>query len=69
MNDSYLADDDFSGVQSVADIQKLLSEAQTPGPSKYHFGAAGADAGGDGFDDVIDQEIDGELLGGRPSAA
>jgi hypothetical protein len=37
MNDSYLADDDYSGVQSVEDIQALLSEAQTPGPSKYNF--------------------------------
>jgi hypothetical protein len=42
MNDSYLADDDYSGVQSVEDIQALLSEAQTPGPSKYNFQVGGA---------------------------
>ncbi len=46
MNDSYLADDDFSGVQSEADIQKLLSEAQTPGPSKYNFQARAGEGGG-----------------------
>lgn len=65
MNDSYLADDDFSGVQPVEAIRALLSEAQTPGPSKYDFREA---AGGDGFDDVIDAEIDDELQQ-RPSAA
>jgi hypothetical protein len=57
MNDSYLADDDYSGVQSVEDIQALLSEAQTPGPSKYNF----AEEGGDGFEDLIDEAIDDEL--------
>ena len=56
MNDSYLADDDFSGVQSEADIARLLSEAQTPGPSKYDFKAAeagGGDGGGGYYEDMI----------------
>ncbi|KIZ04694.1 Serine/threonine-protein kinase SAPK10, putative [Monoraphidium neglectum] len=53
MNDSYLADDDYSGVQSVEDIQALLSEAQTPGPSKYNF----QEEGGDDYEDMIDAAI------------
>jgi hypothetical protein len=37
MNDSYLSDEDYSSVQSEADIKRILSEAQTPGPNKYNF--------------------------------
>jgi hypothetical protein len=37
MNDSYLSDEDYSSVQSVEDIKRILSEAQTPGPNKYNF--------------------------------
>lgn len=37
MNDSYLNDEDYSSVQSVEDIKRILSEAQTPGPNKYNF--------------------------------
>jgi serine/threonine-protein kinase SRK2 len=52
MNDAYLRDEDYSGVQSVEDIRRLLQEAQTPGPSKYNFEAgkkaAGAGAGAAG---------------------
>ena len=55
MNDSYLADDDYSGVQSVEDIRALLSEAQTPGPSKYNF----QEEGGDDYVDMIDAAIGG----------
>ncbi|KAI8468224.1 MAG: Snf1-like ser/thr protein kinase [Monoraphidium minutum] len=57
MNDSYLADDDYSGVQSVEDIKALLSEAQTPGPSKYNF----QEEGGDDYGDMIDAAIDDEF--------
>jgi serine/threonine-protein kinase SRK2 len=56
MNDAYLRDEDYSGVQGVEDIRRLLQEAQTPGPSKYNFeggrkaggGKAAAAAGADG---------------------
>jgi hypothetical protein len=41
MNDSYLNDEDYSGVQSVEDIKRILREAQTPGPNKYNFDSAG----------------------------
>lgn len=37
MNDAYLNDEDYSTVQSVEDIKRILSEAQTPGPNKYNF--------------------------------
>lgn len=41
MNDSYLNDEDYSGVQSEEDIKRILKDAQTPGPNKYNFDNAG----------------------------
>lgn len=41
MNDSYLNDEDYSGVQSEDDIKRILKDAQTPGPNKYNFDNAG----------------------------
>lgn len=56
MNDNYLADEDYSQVQSIEDIRKLLAEAQTPGPSKYNF----QDDNHESFEDMIDEAIEDE---------
>lgn len=45
MNDSYLNDEDYSGVQSEEDIKRILKDAQTPGPNKYNFDNAGHEVG------------------------
>lgn len=59
MNDSYLADEDYSGVQSVEDIRRILREAQTPGPNKYNFDTAGGEGGYE--DNMIDDAIEDEF--------
>jgi hypothetical protein len=69
MNDSYLADDDYSGVQPVEDIRALLSEAQTPGPSKYNFQEEGGDDYGDMIDAAIGEGARGARGGGLAAAA
>ena len=48
MNDSYLNDEDYSGVQSEEDIKRILKDAQTPGPNKYNFDNAGQEVRGRG---------------------
>eukprot|EP00879_Flechtneria_rotunda_P002116 GHRR01002298.1.p1 GENE.GHRR01002298.1~~GHRR01002298.1.p1 ORF type:complete len:377 (+),score=117.01 GHRR01002298.1:413-1543(+) len=58
MNDSYLNDEDYSNVQSVEDIRRILSEAQTPGPNKYNFESQGHE----GYEDnMIDDAIEDEM--------
>jgi hypothetical protein len=58
MNDSYLNDEDYNSVQSVEDIKRILSEAQTPGPNKYIFD----NQGHEGYEDnMIDEAIDEEF--------
>lgn len=57
MNESYLRDEDYSGVQSVEEISRILLEAQTPGPNKYKFNDE--DNGDD--DHLIDAAIDDEF--------
>eukprot|EP00882_Tetradesmus_deserticola_P001435 GHRQ01001552.1.p1 GENE.GHRQ01001552.1~~GHRQ01001552.1.p1 ORF type:complete len:377 (+),score=197.27 GHRQ01001552.1:1110-2240(+) len=58
MNDSYLADEDYSAVQSEEDIKRILSEAQTPGPNKYNFD----NQGHEGYEDnMIDDAIEDEF--------
>lgn len=59
MNDSYLNDEDYSGVQSEEDIKRILKDAQTPGPNKYNFDNAGHEAGYE--DDMIDNAIEDEF--------
>ncbi|KAL6750394.1 Snf1-like ser/thr protein kinase [Haematococcus lacustris] len=58
MNANFLSSADFTSVQSVEDIQRIIQIAQTPGPGKFDFNKGDA---------AIDQFIDDELAGGSGS--
>lgn len=57
MNESFLKDEDLSGLQSVEAIQAILQDAQRQGPGRYSF----ADADKETYDDIIDGAILDEL--------
>uniref|UniRef100_A0A7S3R1F8 Protein kinase domain-containing protein n=1 Tax=Dunaliella tertiolecta TaxID=3047 RepID=A0A7S3R1F8_DUNTE len=56
MNHNFLNHANFTGVQTVEEIQAILRMAQTPGPGKYNFNADAAD-----FEGVIDAAIADEM--------
>ncbi|KAF5830357.1 Snf1-like ser/thr protein kinase [Dunaliella salina] len=56
MNHNFLNHANFTGVQTVEEIQAILRIAQTPGPGKYNFNADAAD-----FEGVIDAAIADEM--------
>lgn len=60
MNANFLNNTDYSLVQSVSEIQRILHEARNPGPGKYNFNAEQDSE----FTDVIDAAIEDEMGGG-----
>jgi serine/threonine-protein kinase SRK2 len=56
MNDNYLADDDFSGVQTEEEIKGILRQAMTPGPGKYNFASYD-----ETYEELIDDAIHDEF--------
>lgn len=57
MNDNFLANTDYSGVQSIEAIQQILWQARIPGPGKYNFNKVEED----GYEGLIEKEIHDEL--------
>lgn len=57
MNDNFLANNDYTGVQSIEDIQAILRTARIPGPGKYNFNKIEED----NYEGLIDDAIHDEL--------
>lgn len=64
MNDDFLKDVDYTGVQSEEEIKQLVMEAQKPGPGKHNFSTIQDD---DDFENMIDDAIEGEYASNQNS--
>ena len=58
MNENFLHNTDYSGVQTVEAIQDIIRTAQTPGPGKYNFNTGEEETYTDLIDDAIQDEME-----------